>query len=71
MGYYKQEQVADVTEVADRLPPPKPALEHAVFFPNRKLRRLSERRRGLPASVTIGVGLGVMFGLGVVVGVMS
>jgi hypothetical protein len=68
MGYYKNEEVAFQLEVSERMPAPKSALEHAVFFPNRKLRRLSERRRGFPASVTIGFGLAVMFVLGVIVG---
>jgi hypothetical protein len=66
MGYYKQQQVAAET----MLPAPKPAIEHAVFFPNRKLRRLSERRHGIPATVTVGVGLAVMFVLGVTLGVI-
>lgn len=68
MGYYKQQEIAAQVEMSKRVVPPKSALEHAVFFPNRKLRRLSERRRSFPASVTVGVGLGVMFVLGVIVG---
>ena len=67
MGYYKQQQVANET----MLPAPKPAIEHAVFFPNRKLRRLSERRASLPASVVVFTAMVAMFVLGVVLGVMA
>lgn len=68
MGFHKNMEVAGQVEVADRLPKPKPAMEHAVFFPNRKLRRLSEMKPKrsfawagwMLIGVALGVGVGVM-----------
>lgn len=67
MGYYKNMEIAGQVEVPDRVPRPKPAIEHAVFFPNRKLRRLSEMKpkRNLAwiGWMLIGVAVGVPVGV--------
>jgi hypothetical protein len=44
VGYYKQQEVAGQTEVADRVPAPRRSLDHAVFFPERRMRRHAEQR---------------------------
>lgn len=44
MGYYKQQEIAGQTEVGDRVPAPRRSINHAVFFPERRMRRHAERR---------------------------
>ena len=67
MGYYKNLEVAEQLEVPERVPRPKPAIEHAVFFPNRKLRRMSEMkpRRNLAwiGWILIGIAVGIAVGV--------
>lgn len=45
MGYYKQEEIAGQVEVGDRVPSPRPSVTHAVFFPERRLRRMAQREQ--------------------------
>jgi hypothetical protein len=42
MGYFKQLEIADQVEIADRIPAPKPATTH-VSYPTRRLYREIER----------------------------
>ena len=45
MGYHKQEEIAGQVEEADRVPRPRSAVEHAVFFPERRMRRHAEKQQ--------------------------
>lgn len=74
MGYYKNQQIEQQVEVADRVPAPKPVTHH-VAYPTRRLARQIERatarrvmkRRcvvtlsilGGLALVALGIGVGV------------
>lgn len=45
MGYYKQQEIGNQLEEPERVPRPRSGMTHAVFFPERRLRRSAERRR--------------------------
>ena len=53
MGYYKQQEIAAQVEQADRVPPPRAGVTHAVFFPERRLRRSAERRNREQAATAL------------------
>jgi hypothetical protein len=66
MGYYKQQEIAAQTEVADRVPSPRPASSHVSLTVRRREMRKPSRDY---TNVTIIGGMTVFFGLGVVLGV--
>ena len=72
MGYYKQQEIAAQVEQADRVPPPRAGITHAVFFPERRLRRSAERRnREQFATAVLVISFAIfMFVAGVVLGVI-
>lgn len=71
MGYYKNEEVAGQVEEADRVPQPRRAVNHAVFFPERRMRRHAEKRaqdKALPWLVAMWAG--TMFIMGMTLGIV-
>lgn len=71
MGYYKQQEIAGQVEVGDRVPQPRHAIQHAVFFPDRRMRRLAEKRRRDWVTPTLVVmWAGIMFLMGMTLGIV-
>jgi RecA/RadA recombinase len=68
LGYYKQQEIAQQLEVADRVPRPRPASSHVTLqIRRREMRKASRDYTGL---MVLG-GMCVMFVLGVMIGVMA
>lgn len=71
MGYYKDQEIAGQVEEADRVLQPRKAVEHAVFFPERRMRRHAEKRERdnvLPWVVVMWAA--TMFIMGVTLGIV-
>jgi hypothetical protein len=68
LGYYKQQTIAAQTEVADRVPSPRPASSHVTLQVRR--REMRKPSRDYTGVLVFGV-MCVMFILGVVIGVMA
>ena len=72
MGYYKNKLIEQQVELGDRVPAPKPASEHAVFYVPAQSRRFirnleaqheAERRRIAWSGGLLGFGIGLIGGL--------
>ena len=74
MGYYKNKLIEQQVELGDRVPAPKPASEHAVFYvpvESRRFARALERgHRGRMRRMWLTAGLGGL-AVGVVAGVIA